>query len=108
MLLLFTSDLPARAIVCNMKLFSGEYGCSTCTDKGDNTRGGSPLLRLWPYSSHIAIRSERSVFDAFTHATETSCPVRMPPKKFIIIIVSFIIFTLKEIFSFGYSIGTRL
>ena len=74
MLLLCSVDLPARALVCNMKQFSGEYGCCTCLDKGDNTTTGSPPHRIWPYSS-ANIRSKDDVKRAFKVATETTIAV---------------------------------
>ena len=33
-LLMCSVDLPARALVLNMKQFNGRYGCCYCEDKG--------------------------------------------------------------------------
>lgn len=35
MLMLSPDDLPARALMTNMKNFKGESGCSTCEQKGE-------------------------------------------------------------------------
>lgn len=76
MLLLFTADLPARAAVMNMKNFNGEYACSTCEDKGDNTRGNTPLHQVWPFTDVCTTRNPRGVKDAFKTAVSTRKPVK--------------------------------
>ena len=77
MLLLCTTDLPARASVANMKNFSGEYGCSTCTDKGDNTLGSTPLHRVWPVVGACSIRSERAVKKSYVKAARSGTAVSL-------------------------------
>ena len=75
MLLLCSTDLPARASVANMKSFSGEYACSTCTDKGNNTLGSTPLHRVWPIVRACAIRSESAVKKSYVKATRSGTAV---------------------------------
>ena len=70
MLLLCSADMPARAIITNMKLFNGEHGCSTCEDPGDNKSGPSALNRLWPFQEVNVIRTKQMVYTAITKATE--------------------------------------
>ena len=61
MLLICTVDLPAKALVCNMKGFNEEYSCSTCLDKGDNTSSLSHLHCYCPFNHHYEIRSTDDV-----------------------------------------------
>ena len=47
-ILLFCSvDLPARAIVLNMKQWNGQHGCLNCESPG-TTVDGDHLHRYWP------------------------------------------------------------
>ena len=71
MLLLTTVDLPAKAILCNMKQHSGAHACSTCEDLGDNTLGKTQLHRVWPFTASCKIRTPESVANAFRSATHT-------------------------------------
>jgi len=71
MLLITTVYLPARAMLCNMKQFSGAHACSTCEDPGDNTLGKTPLHRVWPFTAACKIRTPESVVNAFRSATNT-------------------------------------
>ena len=41
-LLMFVADLPARALVLNMKQYNGKFRCAHCEDEGQ-TRATSPL-----------------------------------------------------------------
>ena len=59
-LLLCSVDLPARAIVGNMKQFNGKCGCIYCEDTG-RTRPGSYLARDWPYTEHPIERTSQSI-----------------------------------------------
>ena len=45
-LLLCTVNLPARALVLNMKHFNGICGCPYCEDTGQT---GPPLHHFWPF-----------------------------------------------------------
>jgi len=50
MLLCGTCDLPAKALVYNMKQFNGEFGCPHCLQKGEQISldsGGT--VRIYPY-----------------------------------------------------------
>ena len=42
-------DLPARAILTNMKQWNGKYGCLYCEEEG-TTIGDDHLHRYWLYS----------------------------------------------------------
>lgn len=66
-LLLTTQDLPAKAIMANMKQYNGAYGCSVCEDKGQ-TIGPSGLRRVWPHHNSI-LRTEETVL---AHGQEAS------------------------------------
>lgn len=35
MLLVCSTDLPARALIVNMKAFNGKHSCTTCEDPGE-------------------------------------------------------------------------
>ena len=59
-LLLCSVDLPARALVLNMKQFNGEYGCCYCKDKGV-TRPTSSLHRNWPYTATNTMRTHQDI-----------------------------------------------
>ena len=43
-----TVDLPAKAIMLNMKQFNGKHGCSHCEYEGV-PRLGMAMIRDWPY-----------------------------------------------------------
>ena len=56
-LLCATLDLPAKAAVNNTKEWNGEYGCSVCLHKGDNSRQIKNST-LWPYNPSSLLRWE--------------------------------------------------
>lgn len=51
-LILSSLDLPARALVTNMKQYNGICGCIYCEQEGTTTSGCS-LHRWWPYRPSI-------------------------------------------------------
>lgn len=53
-------DLPARALVLNMKQFNGAYGCHLCEDPGESC-SNSPMLRWWPYNGAVVGRTKESL-----------------------------------------------
>ena len=57
MLLICSVDLPARALVANMKQYNGHYSCIYCEDEGVSE---DRTLR-WPFNHHPTLRSHRSV-----------------------------------------------
>ena len=60
-LLLGSMDLPARAIVANMKHFNGMFGCLYCLHPGQ-TEPGNHLHRFWPnHSATAELRTEASI-----------------------------------------------
>ena len=82
-LLLATADLPAKAMVANMKQFNGENGCSTWLDTGE-TVGTSHLHRIWPYNPSMVHRIHQSVVKCAYQATKQGNAV-----MFLIISVTF-------------------
>ena len=72
MLLLCSADVPARAIISNMKLFNGEHGCSTCEDPGDNKSGSGPLNRVWPFQEVNVVRTKEMVYAAINRLRSSS------------------------------------
>ena len=55
-------DLPARALVLNMKQFNGKHGCCYCDAPG-KTPPGDHLHRYWPPSSCGAERSQQTMLE---------------------------------------------
>lgn len=53
-------DLPARAIVLNMRQFNGKHGCHLCEDPGENSPV-NPMLRWWPFNGDAVLRSKESL-----------------------------------------------
>ena len=75
MLLLTSVDLPARALVLNMKQFNGRYGGCFCYDEG-STSTGDALHRFWPPRSVSPdLRTHQSLLDNAREATNTGIPV---------------------------------
>lgn len=68
MILMSAVDLPARAIVANMKQFNGKYGCIFCEDEGV-TSGQCHLVRYWPMVATSTTRSHDSIMDCAQIAT---------------------------------------
>ena len=61
-LLAVTVDLPAKAMVANMKQFNGKFGCSFCMDEGE-TRPSCPMQRFWPFKEQCTLRNHQSYED---------------------------------------------
>ena len=74
-MLICTVDLPARALVCNMKAYNGAYSCPTCLDSGDNSVGSSHMHRYWPFNSTCEIRTLEGVQRAFKEASRSGIAV---------------------------------
>ena len=55
-------DLPARAVVMNMKQFNGEFGCLYCEAEG-RTPPGDHLHRYWPPSSRGPAHSHETLLE---------------------------------------------
>ena len=75
MMLTCSVDLPARALVCNMKSNNGAHLCPTCLDSGGNTVGASPMHRYWPFNLHCEIRALAGVQRAFKEASTSGTAV---------------------------------
>lgn len=67
-------DLPARALVLNMRQFNGLHGCHLCEDKG-KTAEGKPLFRWWPPNNEQTLRTKQSLTDDAIKATTENNPV---------------------------------
>ena len=69
-------DLPARAMVTNMKQWNGINGCLYCEDKG-TTVGGDHLHRYWAAKDSCVERSHTSFLrcatDTVSLGTAVSC-----------------------------------
>ena len=73
--MLCSVDLPARAIVINMKQFNGLYGCCYCESSG-TTPPENPLLRFWLPGVHTA-RTHKSLLEnakkVYQSTSDTVC-----------------------------------
>ena len=74
-LLICTVDLPARAMVCNMKQYNVEYSCCTCLEMRDNIVTSNKLVRYWPYNESYVIWICDTVAAAYAKATFNWVPV---------------------------------
>ena len=58
-----TADLPAKAVLLNMKQYNGKYGCNNlCEDEGV-PRACSHLQRDWPYKENMTLRTHPSLLN---------------------------------------------
>lgn len=67
-MILAVPDLPARAIVMNMKHFNGKFACCRCEDEGE-TESGKPLHRWWPFQQNSIMRTHDSMMQNAIQAT---------------------------------------
>ena len=70
-------DLPARAVVTNMKQYNGRYGCLYCEEEG-TTIGGDHLHRYWPCQTATVPRTHASLLQNAHMATTTGTCVCTP------------------------------
>lgn len=73
-LLAVALDLPARAMVLNMKQFNGKFGCCYCEDEGANPPN-QPTLRYYPYDSASIPRQHNSMISDARCAVDKREPV---------------------------------
>lgn len=73
-LIAVATDLPARALVLNMKQFNGKYGCSICLDEGE-CPPGRPLLRFYPFRTAFSERTHQSMLTDANEACRTGTAV---------------------------------
>ena len=73
MLLLCSTDLPARAVVTNMKAYNGKYSCTSCEDSGEE--GSNPLHRVWPFNAESTTRNKATVMKAVCDAVQQQTSV---------------------------------
>ena len=74
--LMCSVDLPARALVTNMKQWNGAHGCLYCKDPGV-TLGSDHLHRYWPYQQSSTLRSRASLLSNAEEAIRTGNTVCM-------------------------------
>lgn len=67
-IIMFSCDLPARAMILNMRQFNGKHGCHLCNDEGQ-TSASNPLLRWWPYKNSQTMRTKKSLLQSSAQAT---------------------------------------
>ena len=72
-LLACSVDLPARAMICNMKQWNGAHGCLYCEEAG-TTIGADHLHRYWPYKPTTP-RSHASLLHNAECAIRNGTPV---------------------------------
>ena len=60
MLLFSCVDLPAQALMLNMKQFNGRWGCNWREDEGVPC-ATSHLHRNWPYKPSVVLRTHQSM-----------------------------------------------
>ena len=63
-------DLPARAMVLNMRQFNGQHGCHLCDSAGENSTE-HPMLRWWPYNSESTNRTKVALMKDSVKATRS-------------------------------------
>ena len=74
MLLLSSVDLPARALLMNMKQYNGKFGCLYCEDPGVTLPNNS-LHRFWPGMRDGKARTHQSILCDIKAAVVTGEPV---------------------------------
>lgn len=67
-IIIMSCDLPARALVLNMRQFNGLHACHLCEDEG-TTSDRNRLFRWWPYQSTSVLRTKESLINNGLHAT---------------------------------------
>ncbi|XP_048246521.1 uncharacterized protein LOC125377412 [Haliotis rufescens] len=74
LLLAVCVDLPARAMVLNMKQFNGKYGCNVCHAEGE-TQPNCPLHRYYPVGESSQ-RTHKSMVNDVRTAVQSGQAVR--------------------------------
>jgi len=69
-------DLPARAMVSNMKQFNGKHACIVCCDEGE-TPEGNALHRYFPYRDDSIMRTKDSFSSDAKEASRKGVAVNM-------------------------------
>ena len=72
-LLLVSTDLPARAMVTCLKQYNGRCSCIYCEQVGTSVAGQV----CWPYEETVNIRSKKSLVQDAKSANEENAPVRL-------------------------------
>ena len=74
LILNFSVDLPARAMITNTKQWNGTHGCLYCEDAGV-TLGSNHLHRYWPIQITSVSRTHESLLHNAEMATRTGVSV---------------------------------
>lgn len=77
-IIMFSCDLPARAMILNMRQFNGKHGCHLCDDEGQ-TAASNPLLRWWPYKYPRRMRTKNDILQSSAQATTSGEIVSITP-----------------------------
>lgn len=86
-LLLSSLDLPARAIVTNVKHFNGKHSCIYCEQEG-TTSERSHSHRWWPFESNVVFRTHHSLMENAKEALkEPRTSVRSMWFKIVILLI---------------------
>lgn len=64
-----TCDLPAKALILNMKQFNGEYRCQKCTIKTEQAEGST--ARIYPFRINLPLRTQEQT-DRFAQEAHES------------------------------------
>ena len=81
MLLQLSVDLPARALVLNMKHFNGAFACWYCESEGE-TLPGDHLHHYWPYVPGATQQTHQSLLANARKAVTEKTSVRIWKKLF--------------------------
>ena len=75
-LLASSADLPARAMLMNMKRFNRKFGCLYCEHPGE-TSAGNHLHRFWPFRAACPDRTHISLLSDGKEAVISGKTVRI-------------------------------
>ena len=64
MLILCCVDLPAQALMLNMKSYNGKFACALCKDPGV-PRASCHMHRNWPFTSNNVDRTSHTVRESY-------------------------------------------
>lgn len=69
-LIAVSTDLPAKALVLNMKQFNGKNGCSVCLDE-EECPEGRPLMRFYLFNSAANERTHQLMLNNAAESCRT-------------------------------------
>ena len=89
-LLLTSSDLPAKAMLMNMKRHNSKYGCPLC-EVQSQPRNCGPMHRYWPASNTGQLRTHSSILQCAANVLENDISVSLSIKYLLALITCLII-----------------